>query len=118
MPQDLKQLQRDMAQGTRNARAIGGELVDSDLRFLQNDMSDGFAEAQYRAQQKRRQEYENAVAKAKDATKRIKDYTKEGQVDPSVRAYQKSYYRGDKGMKPLDPNNSNPGDQQLRDPLS
>jgi hypothetical protein len=47
--------------------------------------------------------------------KRVKEYTKEGQVDPDVRAQQKKYYRGDAGMKPLNPSVSNPGDQQLRD---
>lgn len=57
----------------------------------------------------------NDVARLKYVNKRVRDYTKEGQVDPSVRKYQKSYYRGDQGMKPLDPSISNPGDQQLRD---
>jgi hypothetical protein len=55
------------------------------------------------------------LSRLKQANKLVKEYTKEGKVDPDVRKYQKSYYRGDQGMKPRDPDESNPNDQQLRD---
>lgn len=58
---------------------------------------------------------ENNLARLKYANARVKSYTREGQVDPDVRKFQKSYYRGDQKMKPIDPSVSNPGDQQLRD---
>jgi hypothetical protein len=50
-----------------------------------------------------------------DREAKKKEYTRENTSDPKVRSWQKSYYRGDQGQKPLDPDMSNPGDKQLRD---
>jgi hypothetical protein len=46
--------------------------------------------------------------------KALNNYTRAGQVDPDVRKYQRSYYRGDQGMRPSPPRESNPGDEELQ----
>lgn len=79
-----------------------------DVRGLQFQMADGARFAQYAKR-------DEIMSNLKKARKAEKEYTKEGTSDPRVRAWQKSYYRGDQGQKPLDPDMSNPGDQQLRD---
>lgn len=79
-----------------------------DVRRLQYEMGEGTRRARY----VKEPEVRKYLA---DKEQKQKNYTRENTSDPRVRAWQRSYYRGDQGMKPLDPNNSNPGDQQLRD---
>jgi hypothetical protein len=80
----------------------------NDVRSLQYNMAEGTRRARYVLEP----EVKKYVA-SKEAKR--KEYTRENTSDPRVRAWQKSYYRGDQGQKPLDPNMSNPNDQQLRD---
>ena len=79
-----------------------------DVRSLQYNMAEGTRRARYVLEP----EVKKYLA---DKEKKKKEYTREGMEDPRVRDWQKSYYRGDQGMKPSDPDESNPGDQQLRD---
>lgn len=79
-----------------------------DVRRLQYEMSEGTRRARYNKEP-------GVRAYLADKEKKRKEYTRENTSDPRVRDWQKSYYRGDQGMKPNDPDLSNPGDQQLRD---
>lgn len=79
-----------------------------DVRGLQFQMADGARFARYAKR-------EQIVADAKKAQKQVKEYTREGQEDPDVRNWRKSYYRGDQKMPPGDPSIYAPGDQQLKD---
>lgn len=79
-----------------------------DVRSLQYNMAEGTRRARYVLEP----EVKKSIA---DREAKKKEYTRENTSDPRVRDWQKSYYRGDQGMKPRDPDESNPNDQQLRD---
>jgi hypothetical protein len=135
-PSSTKKLQDEMSYGSDKAYINNAftkaermqRLVDAaDKHYKQNAYGhtalggnyDPSGFAAYKEEQAtakyNRQKQEDTVTKAKEVRKKIKEYTKEGASDPDVRKYQKSYYRGDQGMKPRDPDESNPNDQQLRD---
>lgn len=80
----------------------------NDVRGLQFEMAEGTRRARY----VKEPDVKKYLA---DKEKKKKDYIREDTSDPNVRAWQRSYYRGDQAQKPLDPDLSNPGDKELRD---
>lgn len=135
-PSSTKKLQDDMSYGSDKAYINNAftkaermqRLVDAaDKHYKQNAYGhtalggnyDPSGFAAYKEEQAtakyNRQKQEDAVTKAKEVRKKIKEYTREGQEDPGVRNWRKSYYRGDQRMPPGDPSVYAPGDQQLKD---
>ena len=121
-PSSTKKLQNEMSYGSDKAylnnalnklERMQRQVDEADKNYKQNAYGHTALGGNYDPQGFAAFKEEQATAKYNK--QKQKEYTRENTSDPRVRAWQRSYYRGDQGMKPRDPDESNPNDQELRD---